>query len=934
MLTALLLLLVFRLPALGQTLIADPPLPSADNPVTITFNATGTALEGYTGDLYTHTGVILEGNPSWQHVIGSWGNNETQPQLSRIDTDLYELEIEPSIRQFYGVSPTAVIERMAFVFRAAAGSPQSTDLFVEVVPPGLALMILSPEGLQPIVELNQTVSLHAAANNSNTITLYVNEAFVATTTDPELQYNWEANEHGRFDVRFVAEDDDEQIEAETYFYVRSETPVAELPDGVINGVNYMDENTVTLVLHDPPALKQFVFALGDFNDWELSDDNLMNVTPDGTRFWITITDLDPDTEYAFQYYIDGELRLADPYAHKVLVQGMDQWISDFNYPNLMPFPHDKTQGIVGIIHHNWDQYVWEAQGYTPPPVEDLVIYELLIRDFVDTDAIKTVMDSLDYLQNLGVNAIELMPINQFEGNDSWGYNPAFYFATDKAYGTWNDYKRFVDECHKRGIAVIIDMVLNHSFSQSPLVQMYFDPSAGQWGQPMPENPWYNEVCPHPPWCWGYDFDHESPYVEEFIDRVNEFWLTELRVDGFRFDFTKGFTNNPSQNGGWNYDASRVAILKRMADHIWDVNPDAYVILEHFTANDEEKELADYGMMIWGNMTHSFNEATMAWLPGSDFSWASYTERGYEHPHLVAYMESHDEERQMYKNLNFGNTSNPDHNIRDLAVALRRNELATVFYFGIPGPKMIWQFGELGYDYSINHCPDGTIDDGCRTSRKPIRWDYFDDWRRKRLYDVYSLMAGLKTNHDVFRTDNYSMSLAGAMKRIHLNQESNNVTILGNFGVTAGTINPNFQQTGTWYEYFTGDVMEVIDIGSPITLQPGEYRLYSRVAFPDHGLPLSTEQPINGSHAQLNVFPNPSAEGFWFDVSNIKGGKLMLEIYNVQGQLIFAKDPSNGAAGSTLFWNGQLFSGQKAGEGLYFYRITAGEQSFSGKLMVK
>ncbi len=161
--------------------------------------------------------------------------------------------------------------------------------------------------------------------------------------------------------------------------------------------------------------------------------------------------------------------------------------------------------------------------------EELVIYELHIRDFVGTRAIKTVMDTLDYLERLGVNAIELMPINEFEGNDSWGYNPSFYFAPDKAYGTENDYKRFIDECHKRGIAVIIDMVLNHSYGQSPLVQLYFDPTAGDYGQPTAQNPWYNEVCPHEPYCWGYDFDHESAQTKKFVDRVNRFWIENYKV---------------------------------------------------------------------------------------------------------------------------------------------------------------------------------------------------------------------------------------------------------------------------------------------------------------------------------------------------------------------------------------------------------------------
>ncbi|NOZ04318.1 MAG: hypothetical protein GXO92_06915 [FCB group bacterium] len=101
-----------------------------------------------------------------------------------------------------------------------------------------------------------------------------------------------------------------------------------------------------------------------------------------------------------------------------------------------------------------------------------MIYELLVRDFIDRHDYQTLIDTLDYLEKLGINAIELMPINEFEGNSSWGYNPSFYFAPDKYYGTRQDLKLFIDECHRRGIAVIMDIVLNHTYGQSPLVSGY------------------------------------------------------------------------------------------------------------------------------------------------------------------------------------------------------------------------------------------------------------------------------------------------------------------------------------------------------------------------------------------------------------------------------------------------------------------------------
>src|SRR5690606_13071190 len=116
----------------------------------------------------------------------------------------------------------------------------------------------------------------------------------------------------------------------------------------------------------------------------------------------------------------------------------------------------------------------------------------------------------------------------------------------------------------------------------------------------------------------------------------------------------------------------------------------------------------------------------------DFSWVLHTERGWTNPYVVGYMESHDEERMVYKNLNFGNSSG-SYNIKDTTTALKRMELNAAFFLTLPGPKMIWQFGELGYPYSINTCTDLSVNNDCRLANKPIRWDYLNDTRRMKIY---------------------------------------------------------------------------------------------------------------------------------------------------------------------------------------------------------
>lgn len=864
---------------------SNPALPTATDEVVITFDATqgNGNLAGYTGDVYTHTGVKIEGNPNWQYVIGTWGNNTTQPKLTRIGTNLYQLTITPSIRQFYDVPADMKIVQMCFVFRASGGSPQSEDLFVDIVEEGLTVKINSPQWDSPFYNFGALLNIEAQANSSENITLFVNNQEVSTTSNSLITYTHTVDLYGKQWVKAVATAGSESVADSVYFYVRGEVPVVDLPSGVIPGINITGEDEVTLVLHDPPALKQFVFAIGDFNDWELDDDYYMNRTPDGKHYWITLSDLDPTKEYIYQYWIDGELRLADPYTEKVSDPWNDKWISSITYPNLIEYPVGKTSGIASVFQVQQEEYVWEATDFVPPAKGDLIIYELHIRDFVEDDYIMTVLDKLDYLQTLGVNAIELMPINEFEGNDSWGYNPSFFFATDKAYGTKNNYKKFIDECHKRGIAVIIDMVLNHSFGQSPLVQMYFNPSAGQYGQPTAENPWYNETCPHPPYCWGYDFDHMSQYTRDFIDRVAEFWLTEFKVDGFRFDFTKGFTNMLTGGEGWNYNAQRVAILKRFADVIWEVNPDAYVILEHFTDNTEEKELAEYrsgegkGMMLWGNINHAYNEASMGWLTNSNFNWVSHKQRGWSVPHLIGYMESHDEERLMYKNLTYGNSSNPNHNVKELAVALERQKLVGTFYFTIPGPKMIWQFGELGYDVNI--------DFNGRTGRKPIRWNYYDVPERRSLYNIWAEIIALRHTFPSFSTDNFSTSLSGAGKSITLLHNDMNVYIVGNFAVTEQNISASFPNTGVWYEYFTQTEHSIQSTSQTFTMAPGEYRIYTTQFINRQDYIVGTPTFESIAKNSVSVWPNPASDRLTIGIIANSYQNVEIDLYDMSGRLV-------------------------------------------------
>src|SRR6266487_4067073 len=611
-----------------------------------------------------------------------------------------------------------------------------------------------------------------------------------------------------------------------------------LPSGVVDGINYEPGDTsVTLVLYAPG--KSNIYVLGDFNNWVQSTNYLMNVTPDGNRFWKRITDLTPGAEYAYQYLIDGTLKVADYNTEKVLDPNNDQYIPASTYPNLKPYPTGKTTGIVSILQTAKPKYNWQVINFTRPGKRNLVIYELLVRDFVAAQNWQTVKDTLSYLKRLGINAIEVMPFNEFEGNNSWGYNPIFYFAPDKFYGTETALKQFIDECHKQGIAVIMDVVLNHSFGQSPMVQMYWDAANNR---PAANSPWFNPVPKHA-YNVGYDINHESEATIDFVNRVINHWLINYKIDGFRWDLSKGFTQKQTcDNNGNNcnvdawsaYDSSRVTIWKRYYGFMQTASQGSYCILEHFANNTEEKELSDNGMMLWANLNKEFNQGTMGYdTPSPDgatwnFSWGIYTQRGWTQPNLVTYQESHDEERLMYRNEQYGNSSG-SYNVKDVSTGLMRNGMATAFWSMIPGPKMIWQFGELGYDFSINRCPNGSISDNCRTDPKPNHWDYYQNANRKALYDVYSKLLKLRTAPNyvsTFTTGAISYSLGSAIKWESISSDSLKVMVMGDFDVVTKSATVNFPSTGIWYSYLTDSTTNIAAASVNVTLQAGEYYVFT------------------------------------------------------------------------------------------------------------
>jgi 1,4-alpha-glucan branching enzyme len=872
---------------IAQVLDVSPAFPTVNDVVTITYDATqGNGTLVGQSQIYAHAGLITSASTSpsnWQYVQGTWGTVDPEVAMTNIGNNKHTITID--IDQFYGypVSSTTVL-KLAFVFRNASGNivgrnADGSDIFYDVYPvnAGLLGQFFHPNN-GSIFNLNDQIDIAAEANTPSVLNLKLDGNILSTLSNATtLDYTLNASNPGTHLLEFEVNDGANTVIDSIYFTVNPTVNIINPSvTGLVNGVNYINDTTVILQLYAPQ--KEHIYVIGDFNNWTPTASYHMNLSTNNATWWIELSGLSAGQKYGYQYFIDGEMKLADPLSSIILDPNNDGNINALTNPNPHPYPIGQTTGFVSVFQPGATPYSWQNTTFQGPAKKDLVIYELLVRDFVAKHNYQTLIDTLDYLDKLGINAIELMPPGEFENNESWGYNPSFHKALDKYYGTPEKFKEFIDSCHNRGIAVIVDMVLNHAFGQNPMVNMYWDAVNNR---PAANNPWFNEVDKHP-FGVGYDYNHENQVTKDFTDRVLKYWLTEYKVDGYRFDLSKGFTqkNTLGNVSGWSaYDQSRIDIWSRIRGEIVKYAPNAYLILEHLGDNSEEKVLANMGFMLWGKMTEAYAEATMGYNNSkANLSWGDYKNRQFNFPNLITYAESHDEERVAYSVLQFGNSSG-GYNTKDLNTLLKRIETYHALLIPQKGPKMLWMGGELGYEVSIN--TNG------RTGNKPFNWTYLSNVNRMSVYNTVAKLAKLK-QHVAFGSDNYVYDVGGTGKFLKVNHDSMNALIVGNFDVVSLNLKPGFQRTGWWYNYITQDSINVTSLDMNIPLTPGSFVVYT-----DKNLNKTTKtdssisvEKVKRENEILSIFPNPANKKVNVMVNVKNANALQLAIYDVFGKKVY------------------------------------------------
>ncbi len=900
----IILLIFFPLLSIAQ-ITTSPSIIEVDQSVTITVDINSFASDcngiNSPSKVYLHSGVGDDSDPWGFNVIGNWGQDDGVGEMTDNGDGTWSITFIPE--QYYNLtsSQANTVTKMGLVFRSEDGSQElkdngCTDFFLNIG--AFQVTMINPSNDVIIVDMGgQTQILAQNSNGPANYELFVDGVSFHTASNTTFyQSIFVSNITENKQCSLVVTQGSSNVTKNFNIYVNA-TIEQNIPNGLQEGLNYNanDPTKITLVLNAP--LKDFIYVSGSFNNWNPKYEDAMKKNPNSDIFWLELTTLTPEQVETYQYWVfdqnpisgsPKQVKTADPYSTLVLSPFDDPYIPENSYPDLPPYPQGQEREVT-VLKTGQTPYNWQVTNFNKPKKEDLIIYELLIRDFDSERNFQDVIDKIDYFKDLNINAIELMPVMEFEGNESWGYNPSFHMALDKFYGTEDKFRELVDLCHQNGIAVILDIALNHAFGRNPMVRMWMeDPENSGWGDPSVENPYFNYEATHS-YGVGADFNHSSNLTKSYTKRVIKHWIEEFKIDGFRWDLTKGFTQNCTsgdESCTGSYQSDRVAILKEYADYSWSIDPDHYVIFEHLGGQQEQKEWADYridegkGIMLWGKTTSPYNQLTMGYVSNSDFSGIGHNSQNFIGKRLIGYAESHDEERLMYNNLQYG-ASNGSYDITDLDTALERMGALGAITLTIPGPKMIWHFGELGMEQSLNTCSDGIVDN-CRLDTKPQpQWqnNWLNNQTRNQIYSNWARLNKLKINEAVFE-GNYDINSGSLTPKIYIWDNTlpasslKNVIITANFDLSSRNVVPYFPETGIWYDLMDesgNTTLSISNVNQAISLAPGEFKILGNQ-------PASTLN-INDLTKETNIgiYPNPAHNFFKLNQSSTQ-----IKIYNTFG----------------------------------------------------
>jgi 1,4-alpha-glucan branching enzyme len=879
---------------------------------------------------------------------GTWDNSDaTKLMTYNSGTDTYSFTYNPSVFSFFG---TTSVAKVGFLIKAknGTGDKKSQDIVLNVGAFQVTLLNGIVAGGSQLCTTSYAIAARHTGGNAdyvlkrNGTIINTQNGLAASTGSPSYTYT----DSGVVNINNYTLEVTQTGVTKSYNFtaIKNITPVSSSPvNTIVDGINYdpTDSTIATLVLNAP--FKDFVYVAGSFNNWSPTAAYAMKKDPTTGKFWLELTGLTPGQMYVYQYWVCDNtsrpanspsiVKTADPFSTLVLSPFDDpQIISLGVYPGLPVYntiaPGQEREvtvlqtGPTAYYNYNWSA---ATTNFVKPKKKDLVIYEALVRDFDSNRSYQDLINKIDYFKNLKVNAIQLMPVMEFEGNESWGYNTVFHMALDKRYGPPSKLKEFIDLCHQNGIAVILDVALNHVFGRSPLERMWMlDTDNDGWAngtgyKTSAENPYINQDAMHS-YSVGSDLNHfrePDNLTNAYSVATIKHWIEEYKIDGFRWDLTKGFTQQcpPNVSGGQDactngYRSDRVAKLKWYADKQWEIDPNFLVIFEHLGnggSYTEEVEWANYlrsgdtkGIMQWRKMTDPYADL----LKGNfaDISGiADATDR------FVGYAESHDEERVAYKALNeAGQTQG------NLAKVHQRLQAMGAVHLLVPGPKMIWHFGELGWNSSLWTCNNGVVSyssPDCKLDTKPQpQWtgNWLTDTNRSAIYNSWAKMIDMKKTENVFENGTYAWNIGNTgHPRLDVWTSTTQtaalsyVFVLTNFTDNTYNVVGGFPFTGTWANLMDNTTFNVTNVNMNISIEPGGYRVFGNRALLNN----DTFDALDF----VALSPNPASTYFTINTLVEK-----VQIYSITGQLV--KSFSNASINDS-------FSIEDLTKGVYIVKIS-------------
>lgn len=530
--------------------------------------------------------------------------------------------------------------------------------------------------------------------------------------------------------------------------------------------------------------------MGSFSDWK---EIPMKKGKDG--YFRTAVDLE-DGEYQYKFRVQSKSWFFEA----------DQWVEVTDpYATDVDGQNSSENGIVRVKDGKRivDTYAWQNDDKLLPADHELVIYELHMADFSGGEpdryvrgTYKDAIEKLDYLADLGINAIELMPVKEYPGDYSWGYNPRHFFAPESSYGPTAELKRFIDECHGHGIRVIMDGIYNHSEASSPLTQIDHD----YWYHHEPRDPDNN---------WGPEFNYEH-YDEKletyparrFVGDTVRYWVQEYHLDGIRYDAARQIAN---------YDFMHWIV--QQAKETAGAKP-FYNIAEHIP---ETTSITNIDGPMDGCWHDSFYHCILEHITGDTFDLERLKDvldakrQGFMGTtNVVNYLTNHDHNHVMAE-------------LGDREIlgeeAFRRARLGAALLMTAMGVPLIWMGEEFGeYKYKTQ-------------DQAKIEWSLLAGELNQGLHSYYKgLIALRKSNHALY-TENITFFHENPEAKVlaysRWNDEGSRVVVVANFSeqFLAGYTIPDFPEDGTWHEW-TGDYdLEVNDRSLVADIGPFEAKVF-------------------------------------------------------------------------------------------------------------